>query len=196
MIDFPPIPETSVDAGLEWPLETERLLIREMVPDDFEAIYVLCSHPDTCRYIRPAMTPEAVHEHIGKRKMPWNFHKMDWCASSVEEKATGHVIGELTFKVVSLEEKRTEIGFRFHPDSQGKGYARESTRAVMNAIFKNLGMHKIFGQCDVLNVASSKLMESLGMRREGTMLKHNLNAGRWCDMHYYGILAEEWEITD
>lgn len=192
MSKIPPIPETSVEAGLAWPLETERLVVREMVPDDFDAVYVLCTHPDTCRYIRPAMTAEAVREHIAKRKMPWRFHDLDWCASVVVEKASNQIIGEVTFRVISLDERRSEIGFRFHPDFQGKGYASEATQAILNVLFKQLNIHKVIGQCDVRNRASFKLMENLGMRREGKFLKQNLNADQWCDVYYYAILEDEW----
>ena len=53
--------------------------------------------------------------------------------------------------------------------------------------------HRIYATCRPPNVASWRVMEKLGMRREGHLVQHRLIKGRWQDSYLYAILDDEWK---
>jgi RimJ/RimL family protein N-acetyltransferase len=59
--------------------------------------------------------------------------------------------------------------------------------------FETVGLHRIFGRCDAENVASARLMERLGMRREAHLRENEFFKGRWSDEYKYAILSSEWQ---
>ncbi len=180
-------------SDLVFPIQSSRLALRIMEPTDFEAMLELCTHPDICRYIRPPMSREAVVSHIADRQRPWLFHSGQWCAFAVTLRETGEIIGEVCFRVLSVPAQQAEIGFRFHPNFQGKGYAREASNAVISLLYEKLGLYKLIGICQAENQASAHLLEKLGFKREGFMRNQVENAGRLVDACYYGLLRDEWQ---
>ncbi|MFN2185279.1 MAG: GNAT family N-acetyltransferase, partial [Anaerolineae bacterium] len=65
-------------------------------------------------------------------------------------------------------------------------------RAVLDLAFGKLGLHRVIATCDPRNDASRRVMEKLGMRREGHFVKGVQIHGEWADEYFYAILAEEW----
>ena len=84
------------------------------------------------------------------------------------------------------------MGWIFHPDHQGLGYATEATNALLDLGFGPADMHRIFARCDARNDPSWRLMERLGMRREAHFREHGLFKGLWDEEFYYAILRDEW----
>ncbi len=78
-----------------------------------------------------------------------------------------------------------EIGWVFHPDFHNKGYASEAARAVLEYAFTKMKIHRIIATCQPENISSFRVMEKIGMRREG-------NGNDWWDEYYYAILKDEW----
>ena len=78
------------------------------------------------------------------------------------------------------------------PGVLGKGYATESATAMLRFGFERLRLHRVSAGCDVLNVSSCRVLEKLGMVREGHLRDGRYHQGRWRDTFVYGILAEEF----
>ena len=102
------------------------------------------------------------------------------------------LIGDFSVWRTSREHLQSELGFVVQPDHQGKGYGAEAARLMLQMGFERLGFHRIVGQCDPRNAASTALMERLGMRREAHLLQNQLVKGEWVDTLVYAILASEW----
>ena len=62
--------------------------------------------------------------------------------------------------------------------------------------FGTLELHRIFATCDVRNVASARVLEKVGMRREGHLREDSCMRGQWRDSYVYGILEHEWSRPD
>jgi [ribosomal protein S5]-alanine N-acetyltransferase len=77
-------------------------------------------------------------------------------------------------------------------DRWGYGYATEAMQAMLQFGFQSLGLHRISDFCDPENQASIRVMEKVGMRREGHLVQNHYTKGRWWDSVVYAILAEEW----
>ena len=177
---------------LNLPLKTDRLQLAPLVPGDFDDMLVLCTHEDLCRYIRPAMTPAQVEEHINNRLRPWQLEDLKWFSFAVRQPHNPRIIGELVFRFESRADARAEIGYRFHPDAQGKGYALEATRAVAQMCFNDLNVRKLAAYCNAQNTASRSLLEKLGMSLEGIRPEHMYTVYGLEDMCIYGLLDRNY----
>ena len=76
--------------------------------------------------------------------------------------------------------------------SKGQGYATEAARALVSFGFGTLRLHRVFATCDVRNVASARVLEKVGMRREGHCRGDKWVRGQWRDSYIYAMLEDEW----
>jgi RimJ/RimL family protein N-acetyltransferase len=117
---------------------------------------------------------------------------------AVEEKASRKMIGHLYLKQVDpLEFMTWELGYIFNPRFFNKGYCTEASKAAVDYVFSELGAHRVVAFCNPLNAASWRVLEKIGMRREGLFLKKaffrkNGSLPLWHDCLAYGILEAEW----
>lgn len=84
-----------------------------------------------------------------------------------------------------------ELGYALLPEYRGNGYGSEAAKLLLNFAFSTLNTHKIVGMCHCGNRASSKLMEAIGMRRQGVFRQELSMNGSWHDQWFYEILAAE-----
>ena len=89
-----------------------------------------------------------------------------------------------------------EIGYVFHPDVTGQGYATEGCSAVLDLAFDKahgLGLHRVIARMDARNVASARLRIAwLGMRREAHHRRSQMLEREWADLVIYALLEREW----
>ena len=88
--------------------------------------------------------------------------------------------------------KEGEIWYLVEPESWGKGIATESVNHLLDFGFGELGLHRIWATCLPENPASARVMEKVGMRKEGFLLKNLKIHGVWKSGFLYAMLAEEW----
>ncbi len=93
----------------------------------------------------------------------------------------------------SREHQRGEIGYIFTPPTTGRGLATEAAGALLRLGFEGLGLHRIVARCDARNVASARVMERIGMRREAHLVQNEFLKGEWTDELIYAILRTEWQ---
>lgn len=169
--------------------ETERLVLRRYRPEDRA---VALSHEQDRRImaeIRDPDPPEVLRERIDRLWADWSAADGDWLCLAVERRAEGDVVGLLALRVVAHELETVEVGFRFHPDHQRRGFGRESVTALLDWLFAEAGVHKVSGFCTAENAPSAALMEALGFRLEGNLREHSRLGGRWRDERVFGLLA-------
>jgi RimJ/RimL family protein N-acetyltransferase len=177
-----------------FPLSTDRLLLRPFSEGDLEAVYAIESRPDVMRYLywEPRAREEARASLDRRVKMTSLDDEAAALRLAVVRRDSAELIGDLSLRLRSRKDRQGEIGFMFHPDHHGRGYAAEAGRAVLELGFENFGLHRIFGSCDARNTASAHLMERLGMRLEGRLRETEYVKGVWCDELIYAMLADEW----
>jgi RimJ/RimL family protein N-acetyltransferase len=105
---------------------------------------------------------------------------------------TGALIGDVMLFWRSREHREGEIGYIFHPDHGGQGYATEAARAMLRLGFDEVGLHRIIGRIDARNTASARVLERLGMRREAHFRQNEMVKGEWTDEIVFAILEGEW----
>ena len=177
-------------------LETARLLLRRVSEQDREVEIAQQQDPQVMRYIRQPNTPEQAHETFNQMIAPWQAddEQNPWATINVEIQSSGQSVGSVAFRFESLDFAIVEIGYRFLPQSQGKGYATEAVKALVQWLIKDIGVHKVVAKCDPENVASYKIMEKLSMQREGFLRQHYKIGDQYSDELVYGILATEYDL--
>jgi RimJ/RimL family protein N-acetyltransferase len=95
--------------------------------------------------------------------------------------------------LVRREHQLGEIGYALGIDFRGRGYATEAAGGLMAYTFSFLGLHRIQADTSSDNRDSYRVMERLGMQREGRLREAIWRDGQWFDKLYYGLLLEEWK---
>jgi RimJ/RimL family protein N-acetyltransferase len=176
------------------PIETDRLTLRRYLESDYDDLLKLQSNDDVTRFLLyDSKTPEEVRESLAKRLTAVAMNADGQALTlAVILRETGQHLGEVTLFVHSIEHKTGEIGFVFHPESHGHGYAAEAAVELLRLGFDELGMHRIIGQLWAANTASANLLIRLGLRLEAHFVKAELHEGEWADGMIFAMLAEEW----
>ena len=110
------------------------------------------------------------------------------------EKKDGGKIGFVShFYVLHPAVKQLEIGYILVPSERGKGYCTEAVNIMVDYLFLSKESRRIQAQTDLRNVASQKVLEKVGFKKEGTLRKNFFVRGEWRDAYLYSILREEWK---
>lgn len=171
-------------------METERLIIRRFQATDWEDLYGYLSDPQVVKF-EPY---EVFNKEQAKQEAIDRAEKE--CFFAVCLRSNGRLIGNIYLEKGDFD--TWELGYVFHAAYQKRGYATESARALVSKAFDDWGARRVVAMCNPLNQASWSLLERLGMRREGTLIKNIYfkcdKAGEpiWSDTYEYGILQEEW----
>ena len=180
-------------------METDRLILRDFVPDDAAAV---ASYRADERYWRfygePGDILAGAREHvelfIGWQQAEPRTHFQ----LAIVVKETGRLIGncglrlrdQVSYGFSSLHE--ADIGYELDPAYWGRGYATEAVSALVDFGFSQRSLHRVWTYCIADNEPSWRLMERIGMRREGLLKQNVLHQGQWADTLVYGLVAEEW----
>jgi len=177
--------------------KTERLILREFEESDWEAVHLYGSDLEVVRYM--PWGPNSVEDtqdfiqrviaHQGDN--PRREYEL-----AVTLRAGGRLIGGCGIHAVSPQHLRGFIGYCLDKRVWGKGYATEAARAILAFGFEHLGLRRIVATCDTENLASARVMEKIGMTREGRMREDTKIRGRWRDSFLYAILKHEWQEPD
>jgi RimJ/RimL family protein N-acetyltransferase len=178
-------------------LESDRLLLRPFQEDDLAPLLAMQSRPDVVRWLYHGPRGETEVRDLLERKIASTaFHdgggSIDF---AVVLKQTGEVVGDVNLYLTSAEDKQGEIGFVFHPDHQGRGYATEAAGLLLDLAFREYGLHRVAGRLESRNVASGSVLERLGMRREADLVENEWVKGEWQSETVYAILDREWRAA-
>ncbi|WP_350278901.1 GNAT family N-acetyltransferase [Kribbella sp. HUAS MG21] len=178
------------------PIETDRLLLRRYVETDYDDLLKLQSNPDVTRFLLyDVRTPEQVKEALTGRLADVPMDKDGQALTvAVILRDTGRHLGEVTLFLNSVEQRTGELGYVFHPESHGHGYAAEASVELLRLGFEELGMHRIIARLDARNEGSVKLLQRLGLRQEAHFVKNEYLKGEWTDELVFAMLFEEWEL--
>lgn len=156
-------------------IETERLILREIVAEDLDRMFLLDSNPEVMKYIglKPVTKLEESVETINKIRKQYEENGIARWA--VIEKASKLMIGWSGLKFlrepINGFQDVYEIGYRFLPESWGKGYATEAAKAVLEYGFTTLNVETIYACADIENTDSNKILhQKLGFEEKGTFI--------------------------
>ncbi|MFJ2023150.1 GNAT family N-acetyltransferase [Streptomyces sp. NPDC087897] len=147
-------------------LETARLVLRPVTPDDAADLFALDDDPEVMRYInggRPAS-----REDIRDRTLPRLLHTHPCTGTrgywAARRKDTGAFLGWFELRPLDdLDPTVVELGYRLNRAAQGHGYATEGARALVDKGFTDLGVRRVTANTMAVNTGSRRVMEKTGL---------------------------------
>jgi RimJ/RimL family protein N-acetyltransferase len=179
-----------------WPIHTDRLLLRPFVETDLQAMHAMQSDEEVVRYLyQDARSLDEVRAALVRKISAASIAgEGDGIGAAVVLRETGEVVADMSLWCVSEGHAQGEIGFTVHPAHQRKGYATEAARPLLDFGFGTVGWHRVVGRTEARNIASARVLEKLGMRREAHFVENEWVKGEWQSELVYAILAEEWAL--
>ena len=173
-------------------IETKRLIIRDMNPNDegdFVAMSQDAKHqrfygesdcdPDKYRELTELFVAQA-------SERPRSAYQL-----AVECKASGNFIGTVCLRLEG--DQQASMGCAFSRAYQGKTLSYEAALALADFGFSELGVHRIYAETISRNLPAVKLCKSLGMRQEAHFREHRFFKGQWWDTVVLAVLRTEWD---
>ena len=178
-------------------IQTSRLNFRDLSLSDVDNIHSLHSSPDTDRFNTLGI-PETI-ETTKKLVSEWltaqNTLPQTSYVYCIELKDSNQFIGLIALNLRELKYQSAEVWFKLGSLYWGNGYATEALHKILDFGFHDLNLHRIEAGCAVENAASIRVIEKVGMTREGTKRKILPIRGEWVDAYSFAILEEEFIRT-
>ena len=171
-------------------LTTERLLLKQITPDDAPALFELRSNKQVMQYIDRPLAQTIDNAMALIKLITDALHSNDaitWGIFLKEQPA--RLIGTIGFWRIQKEHCRAEIGYMLHPSLQGKGMMQEAMTKVLDYGFKTMNLHSVEANVNPSNEASIRLLERSGFVREAYFKENYFYNGQFLDSAIYSLLA-------
>jgi [ribosomal protein S5]-alanine N-acetyltransferase len=170
--------------------ETDRLILRELLPTDEDSMFELDSNPEVHKYLgnQPVKSIDEIRMTIQSVRQQYIDHGIGRWA--VVEKSSGEFVGWSGLKLIKeLTNNHInfyDVGYRLIPKFWGKGYATESARASLKYAFEEMYLNEVFGIANIANIKSRKALEKSGLKFIEIFDRNGIQ----CD--WFKITREEW----
>ncbi len=174
-------------------LETNRLLLREFRPEDSEAILQLYEDSQVTEYVmEPINTPQQA-EAIVQEYMAY-FQTSKGIVWAITLKGSTTVIGTCGYEVISVYDKRGEIGYDLGKAYWGQGLMKEALDAVINYSFSHLDLNRIQAYVLLENTRSIQLLKRMAFETEGVLRDYRWFKGKFTNWVLMARLKEKCVI--
>jgi len=175
---------------------TARLHLRDLLPEDWQALHWLRIDPLVYRFNHfgpesAAETQAWLHATIAHN----NFVPRDSHNCAIVLRDTGEVIGWIGFGSAGKEKRaygEIDFGYALRPAFWAQGYMTEALQAMLNFIFTELAVQTVFGECNVANPGSARVMEKAGMTRTAHFIDPDEPDPVRADSYRYAITRADW----
>jgi RimJ/RimL family protein N-acetyltransferase len=171
---------------------TERLILRDFVPGDFEAFYATTNDPEYKKYYSDREATRSFWVDLFERILSGaeapnrTKYQLAVCLQ------TGELIGTCGVRIEEQEHMQASFGCAIARTYWGGGYAYEASQQILDFGFSSLPIHRVYAETIRENRRARALAERLGMRLEGELKQHRFLKGRWWDTMIYAVLQDEW----
>jgi RimJ/RimL family protein N-acetyltransferase len=174
-------------------LTTSRLILRRLRESDLPAFCRYRSDPQVARYQdwTAFSEKEALRIFAEQAKLHPDVAGT-WFQMAIEHDETGELIGDCGLHTLLDPPRQVELGFTLSLEHQGKGYATEAVACLLDYVFGTMDKHRAIAVTDARNLRAARVLERVGMRREGHFLQNVWFKGGWGDEYLYAILDREW----
>lgn len=174
-------------------LSSDRIRLRLVKQSDLKFVHMLLSIPEIDQYNTLGI-PKDLKETKSFIE-PWIEDNQKTCISNytfvMEQLSDEEAFGLFGLKLWPYKHRRGEVWYKLHPDYWNRGYATESLNRILDFGFGELNLHRIQSGCAVENIASMKVLEKVGMTREGRGRRVLPLISGWSDNYEYAILEDD-----
>lgn len=175
-------------------INSHRLIIRNLRLSDLDDFLFYRSNPEVTKYQGfDPMTFDQANNFIQSQQDKVFGKPGEWVQYAIENRETKKLVGDCAIKLDENDIRIAEIGITISHTEQNKGYAKETFKSILNFLFNIDGFHRVVEIVDTENVASIKLLESLGFKREGHFMENIFFKGKWGSEFQYALLKKDWE---
>lgn len=177
-------------------LQTPRLQLQEITRNELQLVHELHSLPETDEF-----NTLGIPENIGVTEQIMT----GWLANqqieprpayvfSIYLKDSGQFAGLMGMKMGKSNYHTAEVWYKLHKDFWVNGYATEALKELLAFGFNDLKLHRVEAGCAVENIGSIRVLEKVGMTREGRKRKKLPLKSGWMDNYFYAILEEDFNL--
>lgn len=172
-------------------LETPRLILRRFTPDDLKFIFNHFANSFVSKYLYDNEPPESLNE--AKEILDWctdteSKHHIRWC---IVLKDTEIPIGTIGFHKYNTTNNSAEVGYDLSSEYIRQGYMTEAMKCILDYGFNKYGLNRVQAIVAVENVASNKLLGSIGFTLEGVIRDECLYRGHYYDHNLFSLLKRD-----
>lgn len=174
-------------------LETQRLILREFSYSDTTDLFQIRSNRRVMEFMdSPTHKSLADSKEMIILMLDSYFNKsgINW---AIENKFTGKMIGYIGYWRIMNEHVRAELGYALKTHVWGKGFMKEALWEVLQFGFEQLQLHSVEANVNPQNLASSRLLKSLGFQKEGHFKENYFFDGRFIDSDIYSLVESDFQ---
>jgi ribosomal-protein-alanine N-acetyltransferase len=175
-------------------LETARLVLREIVPEDVGALFEIHGDPMLMRWfgvdpIKDIAGAEKIVAHFAS----WRTQPNPGTRWGIQLKGEHHLSGTCGLFAWNRAWRKCTIGYELASAAHGKGYMQEALTAVLDWGFANMELNRVEAQVHPENAASIRSLSRLGFLPEGLLRELGFWRGEYHDMLQYSLLRRDWK---
>lgn len=169
-------------------MTTERLVLRLFQKSDAAAVTKLCNNYNIYKNTLYLPYPYAIEDALSWIK----HHRKHFIANTsyefaITDKESGELYGAIAL-TNNQQFNHGELAYWVGEEYWGNGYATEAAQAILQFAFEEKKYHKVFARYFRSNIASGRVIEKLGMKKEGVLIDHVRKENQYVDLVYYGII--------
>nr|QEO74329.1 GCN5-related N-acetyltransferase [uncultured bacterium] len=174
-------------------LDSPRMILRRFAEADLETFLAYRNDPEVARYQAwESCVEEEARALFREQERLEPGEPGHWFQFAMQSRETGELVGNCALKVGEPDARQGMIGCTLARGRQGRGLAAEALACVLDYAFGPLNLHRVVALTDCRNRAGARLVEGLGLRREGHFIRNVWFKGEWADEYLYAILGDEW----
>lgn len=174
------------------PIESSRLIVRLVTEPDLPALLEVNENDETTRFLPYASWHSLSDAEAWLKRMT----EMQATGTALQfvlvEKQLDAVIGSCLLFRFEETSSRAELGYVLGRAHWGRGYMREALTALIEQAFTTLHLRRLEAEVDPRNLASSRLLHTLGFAKEGLLRERWVAKGEARDVEVFGLLRHEW----
>ncbi|SEM25646.1 Protein N-acetyltransferase, RimJ/RimL family [Aquimarina amphilecti] len=174
-------------------LLTDRLLLKSVEVSNLSEVHELLSIPEVDQYNALGIPTNKEVTNVYLQEWIDDFEMRKEFVFSIQNIANEEFMGLVSLKIGNPKYSIGSIWYKLHPDFWSKGYATESARRILKFSFEEIGLHRVEAGCAIENIGSVRVLEKIGMIKEGHKRKVLPLKTGWSDNYEFAMLEEDWK---
>ncbi len=172
-------------------IQTNRIYFRSFIFSDTPELFAVRSNAEVMQYMDTDPQRELAESENMINAIQEAYEKKNGISWAMIDRNSHQFMGYFGFWRLMPDQCRAEIGYALKPEFHGKGYMSEAFEKMMEFGFKELKLHSIEANVNPGNIASIKVLEKAGFKKEAHFRENWLYNGKYIDSVIYGLLEND-----